>query len=91
MLTALESLILVFARLVLKQAKDVVDFLAGLTIGDVNGLQIVLGAWLENSSSFSGYEEIRQKYALPSIFDKQVLILELQCHRTIITIPPTGS
>lgn len=68
MLTTLKSLILVFARLVLKQAKDVVDFLAGLTIGDVNGLQIVLGAWLENSSSFSGYEEIRQKYAL-SIFD----------------------
>ncbi|KAH0605511.1 uncharacterized protein H6S33_004733 [Morchella sextelata] len=56
----IQSLILVFARLVLKQAKDVVDFLAGLTIGDVNGLQIVLGAWLENSSSFSGYEEIRQ-------------------------------
>lgn len=38
------------------------DFLAGLSIGDMNGLQIVLGAWLENSSSFSGYEEIRQKY-----------------------------
>lgn len=57
-----KSLILVFARLVLKQAKDVVDFLAGLSIRDMNGLQVVLGAWLENSSSFSGYEEIRQKY-----------------------------
>jgi len=54
-------LILVFARLVLKQAKDVVEFLAGLSIGDSNGLQVVINAWLANSSIFSGYEEIRQK------------------------------
>ena len=53
-----------FARLVLRQAKDVVDFLAGLSIGGLNGLQVVIAAWLEGSSTFTGYEEIRQKYAL---------------------------
>jgi len=55
-----QSLILVFARLVLKQPKDVVDFLAGLTVGDHNGLEIVMTSWLANTCYFSGYDEIRQ-------------------------------
>lgn len=55
-----QSLILVFARLVLKQPKDVVDFLAGLTVGDHNGLEIVITSWLANTCYFSGYDEIRQ-------------------------------
>ncbi|KAL7271073.1 hypothetical protein RUND412_006190 [Rhizina undulata] len=58
-----QGLILVFARLVLKQAKDVVEFLAGLSIGDKNGLHVVLDAWMENAGVFSGYEEIRQNVA----------------------------
>ncbi|PWW77744.1 ARM repeat-containing protein [Tuber magnatum] len=65
----IQSLILVFARLVLKQAKDVVEFLAGLSIGDSNGLQVVINAWLANSSIFSGYEEIRQNvFALCQLY-----------------------
>lgn len=56
----IQSLILVFARLVLKQAQDVVDFLAGLTLGGRNGLEVVLTSWLANTSYFSGYDEIRQ-------------------------------
>lgn len=80
----MKSLILVFARLVLKQAKDVVDFLAGLSIRDMNGLQIVLGAWLENSSSFSGYEEIRQKYAYARAqFLKRVRMNSQRCDSVI--------
>lgn len=56
-----QSLILVFARLVLKnQAKDVVEFLSGLNIDNKNGLEVVMGSWLTQSVNFSGYEEIHQ-------------------------------
>lgn len=56
-----QSLILVFARLVIKnQAKDVVDFLHGLTIDNRNGLEVVMSAWLTQSINFSGYDEIYQ-------------------------------
>jgi len=58
----IQSLILVFARLVIARPKDVVDFLASTTIGSRNGLEVVMTGWLENSNVFSGYSEIRQKY-----------------------------
>lgn len=57
----IQSLILVFARLSLVNAKDVVDFLAQVQVENDSGLQIVMSKWLENSISFAGYEEIRQK------------------------------
>ncbi|KAI5806722.1 armadillo-type protein [Peziza echinospora] len=56
----IQSLILVFARLTIRQAKDVVDFLAGINVGDQNGLQSVLTKWVANSEYFAGYREIRQ-------------------------------
>lgn len=57
----IQSLILVFARLCLVSAKDVVDFLAQVQMGDKSGLQVVMAKWLENSVTFAGYDEIRQK------------------------------
>ena len=60
----IQSLTLVFARLSLNNASEVVDFLAGLDINGTSGLQVVLSKWLENSISFVGYDEIRQKYGL---------------------------
>ncbi|RDA84912.1 hypothetical protein CP532_0438 [Ophiocordyceps camponoti-leonardi (nom. inval.)] len=56
----IQSLILVFARLSLTGAQDVVEFLSQLQINGQSGLQIVLAKWLENSISFAGYDEIRQ-------------------------------
>lgn len=56
----IQSLILVFARLSLVGAQDVVHFLSGIDIGGQNGLQVVMSKWLENSVSFAGYDEIRQ-------------------------------
>ncbi|KAM4054564.1 importin subunit beta-5 [Hirsutella rhossiliensis] len=56
----IQSLILVFARLSLAGAQDVVEFLSQLQINGQNGLQIVIAKWLENSVSFAGYDEIRQ-------------------------------
>ncbi|KAI9679369.1 MAG: hypothetical protein M1817_005391 [Caeruleum heppii] len=60
----IQSLILVFARLCLVGPQDVVDFLAQVRInganGEESGLQVVMSKWLENSSIFAGYEEIRQ-------------------------------
>ncbi|KAM7188180.1 armadillo-type protein [Naviculisporaceae sp. PSN 640] len=56
----IQSLIIVFARLSLETAQDVVNFLADIQISNQNGLQVVLSKWLENSVNFAGYDEIRQ-------------------------------
>ena len=66
----IQSLTLVFARLSLNHASEVVDFLASQDIEGQNGLQVVLAKWLENSINFAGYDEIRQKYVtLSTYFD----------------------
>ena len=57
----IQSLILVFARLSLTGAQDVVTFLSETEISGLSGLQVVITKWLENSVTFSGYDEIRQK------------------------------
>lgn len=57
----IQSLILVFARLSLVGAQDVVNFLSDIQINGQVGLQVVLSKWLENSVNFAGYDEIRQK------------------------------
>ncbi|KAK0120515.1 hypothetical protein ONS96_010723 [Cadophora gregata f. sp. sojae] len=65
----IQSLILVFARLSLVGAQDVVEFLAQIEINGQNGLQVVLSKWLENSINFAGYDEIRQNViALSKLF-----------------------
>lgn len=61
----IQSLIIVFARLSLETAQDVVNFLADIQINNQSGLQVVLSKWLENSVNFAGYDEIRQKYIHP--------------------------
>ena len=57
----IQSLILVFARLSLISAQEVVGFLAEVSVGDESGLHVVMSKWLENSITFVGYEDIRQK------------------------------
>ncbi|EHL00212.1 putative Importin subunit beta-5 [Glarea lozoyensis 74030] len=56
----IQSLILVFARLSLVGAQDVVEFLSRIDINGQNGLQVVLSKWTEHSVNFAGYDEIRQ-------------------------------
>ncbi|KAF2472067.1 ARM repeat-containing protein [Lindgomyces ingoldianus] len=66
----IQSLTLVFARLSLANAGEVVDFLSQLDLDGVNGLQVVLSKWLENSINFAGYDEIRQNViALSKLYD----------------------
>lgn len=57
----IQSLIIVFARLSLAGAQDVVEFLSQIQINGESGLQVVMAKWLENSVNFAGYDEIRQK------------------------------
>ncbi len=57
----IQSLTLVFARLSLLSAREVVDFLAQVQVGQESGLQVVMSKWLENSVNFAGYDAIRQK------------------------------
>lgn len=56
----IQSLIGVFARLAVTNAKDVIDFLSGQQIGDQNGLQPVMTKWLENMNLFVGWKDIRE-------------------------------
>lgn len=57
----IQSLIIVFARLSQHGARDVVEFLSAIQINGASGLEVVLAKWLEHSTSFAGYDEIRQK------------------------------
>ncbi|GAM85354.1 hypothetical protein ANO11243_033610 [Dothideomycetidae sp. 11243] len=73
----IQSLILVFARLTLISATEVVGFLAGIHIGNETGLQIVMAQWLENSVHFAGYDEIRQNIiALTKLYDLSSPLLD---------------
>ena len=65
----IQNLVLVFVRLALTSAKDVLDFLAQVNVGDESGLEVVLRKWLENSVNFSGYDAIRENVvALTNIY-----------------------
>jgi len=68
----IQNLVLVFARLSLTNAQEVLDFLAQVQVEGINGgtgLEVVLRKWLENSVHFSGYDAIRQNVmALTSIY-----------------------
>ncbi|KAJ5893746.1 Armadillo-like helical [Penicillium taxi] len=66
----IQSLIIVFARLTLISAREVVDFLAQINLGGQSGLVVVLSKWLENSVNFAGYDEIKQNiFALAQLFE----------------------
>ncbi|KAJ5811632.1 hypothetical protein N7474_007933 [Penicillium riverlandense] len=66
----IQSLILVFARLTLISAREVVDFLAQVDLSGQNGLVVVLSKWLENSVNFAGYDEIKQNiFALARLYE----------------------
>ena len=68
----IQNLVLVFARLSLTNAKEVLDFLAQVQVDGANGgsgLEVVLTKWLEHSVNFSGYDAIRQNVmALTNIY-----------------------
>ena len=68
----IQNLVLVFARLSLTNAKEVLDFLAQVQVDGASGgsgLEVVLRKWLENSVNFSGYDAIRQNViALTNIY-----------------------
>lgn len=66
----IQSLIVVFARLTLISAREVIDFLAQVNIGGQSGLAVVLSKWLENSANFAGYEQIKQNtFALARLYE----------------------
>jgi hypothetical protein len=88
----IQSLTLVFARLSLNNASEVVEFLAGLDIDGTSGLQVVLSKWLENSINFAGYDEIRQNViALSKLYDlKHPRIAQIEVKGDLIVVPSDG-
>lgn len=70
----IQNLVLVFARLSMTNAREVIDFLAQVEFsaedgGIKSGLEVVLRKWLDNSATFSGYDAIRQNViALTNIY-----------------------
>ncbi|KAL8774875.1 MAG: hypothetical protein Q9194_003937 [Teloschistes cf. exilis] len=80
-----QNLVLVFARLSLTSAKEVIDFLAQVQVEGIaggSGLEVVLRKWLEHSVHFSGYESIRQNVmALTNIYklhDERLANIQVQ-------------
>jgi hypothetical protein len=64
-----QSLAMVFARLSLINAQDVINFLADIQVGQVTALEVVVRKWLENTTHFVGFDAIRQNItALISIY-----------------------
>lgn len=88
----IQSLIIVFARLSLVQAGDVVQFLSNIDIGGQNGLQVVMGKWLENSINFAGYDEIRQNViALSKLYSlNDQRLAQIQVKGDLIMQPSDG-
>ena len=68
----IQNLVLVFARLALTNAKEVLDFLSQVQVPGAEGgtgLEVVMRRWLDNSVNFSGYDAIRQNViALTNIY-----------------------
>ena len=68
----IQNLVLVFARLSLTNAHEVLEFLAQVHVDGPSGgtgLEVVMRKWLENSIHFSGYDAIRQNVtALTNIY-----------------------
>ena len=68
----IQNLVLVFARLSLTNAQEVLDFLSQFQVNGPDsgtGLEVVMRKWLENSVNFSGYEAIRQNVtALTNVY-----------------------
>lgn len=56
----IQSLAMVYARLSLWNAQDVINFLADIPIGQISALQVVVTKWLENATHFVGFEAVRQ-------------------------------
>jgi hypothetical protein len=68
--TLIQSLIMVFARLILLNAAETVNFLAGIQIENSNALAVVLTKWLENATTFAGFDAIRESVtALATIYN----------------------
>ncbi|CAG9956264.1 unnamed protein product [Clonostachys rosea f. rosea IK726] len=67
--TLIQSLCLVFVGLSIHGASDVLEFLSQTQTNGKSGLQVVMELWLENTTAFAGYDEIRQNViALSKIY-----------------------
>ncbi|KAF2157287.1 ARM repeat-containing protein [Myriangium duriaei CBS 260.36] len=87
----IQSLILVFARLTLISATEVLQFLSSIQIEDGTGLQVVMAKWLEHSVHFAGYDEIRQNViALTKLYDLSSPILSSVAVKGDLVVPQTS-
>lgn len=71
--TTVQNLVMVFARLSISNAQDIVDFLSQVQMPEPtpgSGLEIVMRKWLENCVNFAGFEDMRQNIiALTNIYN----------------------
>ena len=81
----IQNLIMVFARLSLENAKDILDFLAQVQIPEPtpgSGLEVVMRKWLENCINFAGFDDVRQNVkALTNIYnlhDERLMSIPVQ-------------
>lgn len=85
------ALVLVFARLIVANAPEVVPFLRDLTLGDgSNALHFILGTWVKNHQNFAGSLSIKvSMYGLTFLLanaDEALLAIQVPGE----LIPPEG-
>jgi hypothetical protein len=59
-----QSMVMVFAHLMLHEPTTVVDFLSQMDMGGQTGLEVLLNVWFEHYESFRGFYSLRVRYML---------------------------
>lgn len=55
----LQSLVLVFAHLIIQQQDNVIQFLFSTQVDGQSGFDVLMPIWCDNYESFSGYYSIK--------------------------------
>ncbi|KAG5519243.1 hypothetical protein PMAC_002331 [Pneumocystis sp. 'macacae'] len=64
-----QEMLLIFAHLLINQAKETVDFLYMIKLNGISGLDILLKSWCENIDIIHGYKNIRlSSVAMANLF-----------------------
>ncbi|KAG9295192.1 hypothetical protein G9A89_006173 [Geosiphon pyriformis] len=67
--TFIQSMVIIFAHLIIIQLETVVNFLSNLEFNERNGLELLLSTWFENYESFQGYYSLKvSAIALSKLF-----------------------
>ncbi|KAI9258508.1 armadillo-type protein [Sporodiniella umbellata] len=88
----IQSLVMVFAHLIISQQDTVFDYLRSTEIDGTSGLKVLMTTWCDNYDSFSGYYTLKvSAIALSRIYMvNDPLLLNIQVKGEIVVNPNAG-